>query len=150
TDRRSIIVLRDRSEIEMLRHMAMTDPLTGLANRRVLLERVDNLLFRARREHRQAVLFYLDLDGFKTINDTHGHIAGDAVLVEIGRRLRQDKRRYDLVARMGGDEFAVLIEHVPDTSALDGLVERLADAFVEPHVVAGVLTHVRASIGWHL
>merc|ERR1712173_425780 len=90
--------------------MAHYDNLTGLANRYLFNERLRGLTGRQTSEGSNIALFYLDLDDFKAINDTRGHLVGDRLLREVGTRLEQEVRGQDLVARLGGDEFAVLLE----------------------------------------
>ena len=98
-----------RKEAEaQLAHLALHDPLTGLPNRRGLAEAIERAIARAQRSARPLAILALDLDGFKAINDRHGHPAGDTALIEIAARLRRAIRRSDLVARLGGDEFAVI------------------------------------------
>lgn len=94
---------------DQLRHAASHDPLTLLPNRVLLLERLSERLADARRGGEQVAVCYLDLDGFKAVNDQHGHDAGDALLVEVARRMASQLRPVDTVARMGGDEFVVLL-----------------------------------------
>jgi diguanylate cyclase (GGDEF)-like protein len=111
---------------DKLRHAAQTDSLTGLPNRALLIDRIERALLRAVRQPNAMALLYLDLDGFKGINDHYGHAAGDAVLVEFARRLVKAVRAEDTVARLGGDEFCVLVEN------LSGRAEafRIADALL--------------------
>jgi diguanylate cyclase (GGDEF)-like protein len=98
---------------EQVKALASTDALTGLANRRTFLERLRAEIERSRRAHHVLSVGLIDLDRFKDVNDTHGHAAGDAVLLAVARRLRASVRAYDLTGRVGGDEFAVLF---PETS----------------------------------
>ena len=137
--------LRDLAAV--LSERAVRDPLTGLANRALLEERLRAALSRdARAETRTAVLF-LDLDGFKQVNDLHGHDAGDAVLRAVARRLSTAVRPSDTVARLGGDEFVVLVD-AAEPGAVDALVERLRAAVVEPLQVKGAgRLQVGVSIG---
>jgi diguanylate cyclase (GGDEF)-like protein len=121
--------------------LAMRDPLTGLANRRSFEQDLSTEL--AQPDPDCAVLL-LDLDGFKAINDTWGHDVGDKVLVTVAERLRTTVRNTDVVARIGGDEFAVLAR--PAHQA-DVLRERLSESIGRPMPVAGVLLHPSASIG---
>ncbi|HWR04873.1 MAG TPA: EAL domain-containing protein [Humidesulfovibrio sp.] len=131
-----------------LRHQALHDPLTGIANRSLCVERIDTALQRKRRrpDYRYAVI-YLDLDRFKLINDTMGHTAGDAVLVEIAARLRASVRELDTVARMGGDEFVVVMEEFDSYKRPVQAIRRIRQAMVEPITVHGQELTVTASIG---
>ncbi|RKS75548.1 diguanylate cyclase (GGDEF)-like protein [Motilibacter peucedani] len=130
-----------RAQRELAR-VADRDPLTGLANRRVLLDRVSAALSSGA----GVLVLYLDLDGFKAVNDEYGHSAGDAVLGAVAERLRAGVRPHDLVARMGGDEFVVLCEDL-DPTDVDGLVERLRRSVSEPVLLGGVPVRVGVSIG---
>lgn len=100
---------RKRSE-EQIRELALYDPLTGLANRRLLRDRLEHALATSQRSQRHGALLMMDLDNFKTLNDTQGHDVGDALLVEVGRRVSKEVRASDTVARLGGDEFVVILE----------------------------------------
>ena len=111
---------RPRRFQEELAHLAYHDGLTGLANRSLFHDRLGQALARAKRHARTVAVLYLDLDSFKLVNDREGHDAGDAVLVEVGGRLRDVVRAEDTVARMGGDEFAIVMEEVEDLSTRDG------------------------------
>jgi diguanylate cyclase (GGDEF)-like protein len=124
---------------QSLVHLAGHDALTGLANRRALGSMLSGRLD-------GSVLLYLDLDGFKAVNDEHGHAAGDAVLVEVARRIRGQVRPGDLCARLGGDEFAVLCAGLAP-AAVRELAERLEHALSEPIVAAGTVVRVGASVG---
>jgi diguanylate cyclase (GGDEF)-like protein len=112
-------IRRKASELRRLER-ARSDPLTGLANREVLVERIDRAKGRADREQRPFALLFLDLDGFKAVNDTAGHAVGDRVLQAVARRLTAVLRRADTVARLGGDEFVLLAEalHVSSDAAV--------------------------------
>ncbi len=125
---------------------AIRDPLTGLANRALLEERLRAALARDARNGGQTGLLFLDLDGFKAINDRHGHAVGDDVLVAVASRLRHLVRPSDTVARLGGDEFVVLVEGVSD-EGLTPLVQRLQAAVEEPVAVGEELLTVGVSIG---
>ena len=137
-----------RKELEgQLRHQALHDSLTGLANRALFIDRVQHALDRASglRESSLAVLF-LDLDDFKTINDSLGHGAGDELLVAVGRRLAGTLRPADTAARLGGDEFAVLLENAA-TEAPQLVAGRMLTAFELPFTVQGKQVQMHASIG---
>jgi diguanylate cyclase (GGDEF)-like protein/PAS domain S-box-containing protein len=137
---------RLRSE-ERMRHEAVHDPLTGLANRTLLRDRLEHALARSQREEEHATgILFVDLDNFKQVNDAYGHAAGDAVLVELGRRLKTAVRPADTVARLGGDEFVVVCEEV-DADDVLALGRRLLAAISEPLPVAGVEHELTASIG---
>jgi diguanylate cyclase (GGDEF)-like protein len=130
-----------------LSHQALHDPLTGLANRTLLRDRLEQALARSQREEEHATgVLFVDLDNFKQVNDAYGHAAGDAVLVELGRRLRGAVRPADTVARLGGDEFVVVCEEV-DAEHVLTLGRRLIAAITEPLEIAGIEYELTASIG---
>jgi diguanylate cyclase (GGDEF)-like protein/PAS domain S-box-containing protein len=136
---------RRRAE-ELLVHAAMHDTLTGVANRAQFFERLGAVPVLDRRHQSRAVL-YLDLDGFKSVNDTHGHAAGDLVLRTVTDRMLGAVRSDDLVARLGGDEFAVLCIDVDNADQATGLADRLISAVAEPIDVGGATVRVGASVG---
>jgi diguanylate cyclase (GGDEF)-like protein len=142
-DLRSTLHQRQRLEKELERR-ALHDPLTGLANRTLFADRAGRAL--AQRDERVAALF-LDLDDFKTINDTHGHQAGDQLLVAVADALRRSVRPEDTVARLGGDEFAILIERGATEGGARTLADRLLAALRTPVRVAGRDRSISASIG---
>ena len=132
--------------VEQLTEQATIDDLTGLVNRRMLTGRLDELVAAGTRRHRAVSLLFVDLDDFKSVNDTLGHDVGDGVLVEVAARLRAAIRPGDVVGRLGGDEFAILL---PETTA-DGarqVAARLLQLLEEPVFVGGRPVPVRASIG---
>ncbi|MFK4100122.1 diguanylate cyclase domain-containing protein [Streptomyces sp. NPDC019531] len=139
--------LQEQAELQkQLSHQATHDPLTGLANRALLNERLESALCRCS-AHFSAGMLLLDLDGFKDVNDTLGHPAGDELLVDVAGRLTGRVREQDLVARLGGDEFALLVEGV-DESTLHDYATRILDSFSAPFVLAhGHSVHVTTSIG---
>jgi diguanylate cyclase (GGDEF)-like protein len=138
--------LAERAELaERLRHQAFHDELTGLANRSLFTERLEQALAAEDRERPPAVML-VDLDDFKLVNDTLGHVAGDELLVEVARRLRECLPEADTVARLGGDEFAALftVEDAGDPSAL---AARVINALEAPVMLAGKQAFARASVG---
>jgi diguanylate cyclase (GGDEF)-like protein/PAS domain S-box-containing protein len=136
---------RKRLEAELI-NQALHDPLTGLANRTLLLDRMTHALDRSERSASPMTVLFLDLDGFKRVNDSLGHSAGDKLLVAVAERLRGFIRPADTIARIGGDEFAVLLE---DTGAevATGIAERLGRELAVPFAVGGREVLARASIG---
>ncbi len=130
-----------------LHHEATHDPLTGLPNRALFNEVAEQALGRAARYHASTAVMFLDLDGFKAINDSLGHDAGDRLLVEVARRLRVAVRVGDLVARMGGDEFCILCEQVSGLNEVRELGQRLIDAVSAPLRLHGRDVQIGTSIG---
>jgi diguanylate cyclase (GGDEF)-like protein/PAS domain S-box-containing protein len=130
-----------------LRHQAFHDALTGLANRSLFEDHLIQALARARRQHAPAAVMFLDLDDFKTINDSLGHEAGDELLRGVALRLAGVVRAHDTAARLGGDEFAVLAEALDDEPNARVIAERLLDAVAEPFTIAGRELRVSVSIG---
>lgn len=140
--------ITERRALEaQLTHLAMHDPLTGLPNRRLLSDRLDVALARAARAQTPVGLFFIDLDGFKAINDEFGHEAGDHVLVAMAERLTQCVRPGDTVCRLGGDEFCVLCEHVTDDDGAHDVAARLLAQTDEPIEHEGNSLSVTMSIG---
>ena len=140
-------VTRSKMTEQELLHRAQHDQLTGLANRAAFDQALEHALARAQRTpERRIALLLMDLDGFKAINDTHGHLAGDVVLKTVAARMRKVQRKSDLVARLGGDEFACLVED-PAPDALDLLAIRLIEAIGEPVDIGDWQVKVGCSIG---
>ena len=129
-----------------LEFQALHDPLTGLANRTVLENRIASAVSGARRHDSYLGVVFLDVDGFKAINDTLGHDRGDVVLCEVARRLRSSVRTTDTVARVGGDEFVVLIED-DDESVPHHIADRIKAALAAPFAIDGAQLPVVVSIG---
>jgi len=137
----------DRKRLEAeLSHRALHDPLTGLANRTLFTERMREVLGGRSRPIRPGHLFYLDLDGFKEVNDRFGHAVGDVVLTQLAARIVALLRAGDVAARLGGDEFAVLCEDTEPHHA-DSIAERLRTAAAEPFVVDGATITLSAAVG---
>ncbi|HEY7631342.1 MAG TPA: EAL domain-containing protein [Thermoleophilaceae bacterium] len=126
---------------------ALTDPLTGLANRNLFLDRLEHALARSARNAAAVTVIFIDLDRFKLVNDTLGHAAGDALLVEVAARIRGCLRRAETAARFGGDEFAILLEDAADELAAAHVAERIAAALREPFDIADRELFTSASIG---
>jgi diguanylate cyclase (GGDEF)-like protein len=133
----------DRQKEYMARH----DALTALANRRHLQERLDAQIGEARRRNFVVALMYLDLDGFKEVNDTFGHDSGDELLVDVARRLRSALREDDVVARLGGDEFVVSLPHLHSAGDIGFVAEKLIDVLGAPYALEAGAAHVSVSIG---
>ncbi|HXW77312.1 MAG TPA: EAL domain-containing protein [Candidatus Eremiobacteraceae bacterium] len=132
---------------DQITYLAYHDSLTGLSNRRRFLERVDEASARSRRMQRKFALMYIDLDRFKEINDTLGHTAGDALLAEAGVRLSSVVRAEDCAARVGGDEFAVLLSEMGSPDEAEELARRLSAALSAPYVVENREIQISSSIG---
>jgi diguanylate cyclase (GGDEF)-like protein len=129
-----------------IRH-AFNDSLTGLPNRALLLDRLELALGRAEREEQPVSVLFLDLDGFKVVNDSLGHVAGDRLLIDVARRLSGCLRRGDTAARIGGDEFAILLGDIGDPDRAPHVAKRVIAALGEPFTVLGREVFISASIG---
>ncbi len=119
---------------QRLRHEATHDVLTGLPNRTLLDDRLDMALHAAERNDSRAACIYLDLDGFKPVNDRHGHAAGDKLLQQVAERLSAELRDSDTLARIGGDEFVVVASEVMDQGAVEAIVDKLVASLLQPFV----------------
>ncbi len=138
----------DRMQVERrIRHNAYHDSLTGLANRALFQDRLAQEVGRARRAGSITALFLLDLDRFKTVNDTLGHAAGDKLLVEVARRLHSRKRDGDTIARLGGDEFVLIVSNLRHREDAASVAEQLLEVLKPPIQVAEHELHISASIG---
>ncbi len=150
--RRELQRERDRAQslLARIEQLAYTDPLTGLANRRRLEERVETALWDARADDSALALLYLDLDGFKAVNDRFGHAAGDELLVATAQRLKRRLRRGDLLARLGGDEFlvaALALDPARARADAAALAATLRDAVSQPVTIGSERVTVTASVG---
>ena len=145
----SLTDIGDRKLAEArLKHELLHDTLTGLPNRTLFLDRLDHALSQQRREPRHTfAVFFLDLDGFKAVNDSLGHAAGDELLIQVGRRLRMFVRPGDSVARLGGDEFAILATHTADLTDATRLAERIHRVLSLKFVIGHKEVYASASIG---
>jgi diguanylate cyclase (GGDEF)-like protein/PAS domain S-box-containing protein len=132
---------------EQLAHQAFHDPVTNLPNRALFVERVRHAIGRARREDSELGVIFLDIDDFKTINDSLGHGAGDAALIDVAKRLSDSIRSSDTAARFGGDEFVVLLEDLDSVQTAVEVAERILEDLRRPLTVAGKELVVRGSIG---
>jgi diguanylate cyclase (GGDEF)-like protein len=128
-------------------HQARHDGLTGLANRALFRDRVDLALARTRHAPGQVAVLFVDLDGFKTVNDTLGHAAGDQLLVEAARRLASCVRPGDTAARLGGDEFAVVLDGVPEPATATQVAHRVLAALDQPFDLHATPVTCGASLG---
>ena len=148
---RSILILADLSSQKQKEaenwHHANHDMMTGLPNRRFLQDRLDQALASARRDSRKVGIVMLDLDGFKDVNDTHGHHCGDAVLQEVARRLSLAVRELDTVGRWGGDEFVLVLREIESSDVVEDTVRRVIARLAEPIDFEGHRLTVGASIG---
>ncbi|MHB8494786.1 MAG: putative bifunctional diguanylate cyclase/phosphodiesterase [Casimicrobiaceae bacterium] len=147
----AVMVFRDVSKARQLEvelsHLARHDLLTGLPNRMLLNDRLDQAIALARRYGRRVAVLFLDLDGFKHINDSLGHAIGDRLLQKTGKRLTAAVRASDTVSRQGGDEFVVVLSEVEHAQNAARQAEKIHAALAKPHAIAGHDLHVSASIG---
>lgn len=136
-----------RDQREMLESLALHDPLTGLANRRLLVDRMSVAVVQARRSKGCMAVMYLDLDGFKEINDTLGHGAGDILLKTVATRLTQTVREEDTVARLGGDEFVITLPHIRGNADAARMAIKIIDAVSQPYDIEGRVVSMTTSVG---
>ena len=140
--------ITERKALELkLEKYANYDELTGLPNRRLFFERLERLVLESKRDKSKFALLFLDLDGFKDINDTYGHETGDGVLIEVGRRMLTCVRESDTVARMGGDEFTLIIRNIIDKESTEKIVEKIHQSISEIIHINGNECSVNSSIG---
>jgi diguanylate cyclase len=143
--RQQLDVLQDNQK--ELEHLAQHDTLTSLPNRRRFMDRLDMALERAKRTGHGFALLFIDIDNFKTINDSLGHATGDAVLLAVAQRLAQSTRKVDTAARLGGDEFVLMLDQFTDHDLIAGFTEKLLHALKAPIHFEGHTLHVEFSIG---
>ncbi|MBC7804035.1 MAG: GGDEF domain-containing protein [Candidatus Parcubacteria bacterium] len=140
-----------REQEESARHASFHDDLTGLANRALFNDRLQHAFAQAKRHGWSLAVMFMDLDGFKKVNDEHGHDAGDSVLKAVAQRLKANARGEDTVSRMGGDEFLYLLTEVKDERSIGLIAEKISQAIQQPiDIDAGEVSiklSVRASIG---
>ena len=136
-----------RNHGKMLESLALNDPLTGLANRRLLTDRMSMALVHARRNKSAMAVVYLDLDGFKQINDTFGHDAGDILLKTVAGRLAATVHEEDTVARLGGDEFIVVLWHVSGNDVAATVASKVIEAVSQPYEIEGHTVSITISAG---
>lgn len=144
----SIVDVTEHIQLQdILELQAFQDPLTGLRNRRGFFENVDRALVKIRKTGTSVAVLYMDLDGFKAVNDRLGHDAGDIAIMEAGARLRKAVRENDAVARIGGDEFTILLSQVENPEQIEMVVRRILDSLGEPISIAGHSVRLPGSIG---
>ena len=134
-------------ETERLEYLAHYDHLTKIPNRYLLLDRIKHLIAQSERNKSSFALLYIDLDKFKIINDTKGHAVGDQVLVETALRLKQSIRNSDTAARIGGDEFVLLLENISNKNDISSMIESLSELLNEEHIIDNEKLEVNCSIG---
>ena len=142
------------SDITTLKHqqhqlerIAHFDALTGLPNRTLLADRMQQAIAMANRNHTSIAILFIDLDGFKAVNDTHTHAVGDQLLVQVAQRMKQVMRLEDTLARLGGDEFVAVLMNLEQTEASMPVINRLLDSVAEPFRIKGLELRVSASVG---
>ena len=141
------LLTRLKQTNEQITHLAYHDALTSLPNRILFYDRLNLAITKARRDKESIAVLFLDLDGFKTINDTFGHDVGDALLREVSRRIMACVRDSDTVARMGGDEFMVILSGARAPNSNDRVAKEIVEAIANPFVLNGKSCSVSVSIG---
>ncbi len=136
-----------KSAEALIRQQAYYDTLTGLPNRRMMRDRLEQEIKRSKRDQQELAILFIDLDHFKEVNDTLGHDRGDMLLVEAGRRIQACVRASDTVARMGGDEFTVILAELPSSSHLEGILQKMLRALGSVFQLGSEQVFVSASIG---
>jgi diguanylate cyclase (GGDEF)-like protein len=141
---------RDRAKRDAearLQHMALVDDLTGLPNRRLLTDRLSHSVAKARRENRKVALLYIDLDGFKLVNDSLGHGVGDVLLGQVAQRMKTRFRQSDTLARIGSDEFTLILDNVQNRADAERAAESALEVLKDPFEIEGHSIRMTASIG---
>jgi diguanylate cyclase (GGDEF)-like protein len=141
------LALTDARRVDTMLHQALHDALTGLPNRALFTDRLQHALSQGRRRGTACGVIFLDLDRFKTVNDSLGHAAGDELLLAVAQRIDDSLRSADTAARLGGDEFAVLLEDLASADEAVGVAQRITEALRAPIVVQGREVFVSASVG---
>ncbi len=140
-------ITKRKEDEEIIRYQANYDALTELPNRHLLLDRLGFELQRAKREGTLVALMFIDLDRFKPINDTYGHMVGDQLLWEVSKRLTSHVRETDMVARLGGDEFTIILPNIEDISEVEHMTSRILSEIAHPFDLDGHELFISASIG---
>ncbi|MEE9412158.1 MAG: EAL domain-containing protein [Methylococcales bacterium] len=136
-----------RNLMQEMEHQANHDVLTALPNRVLLRDRLEHAILRAKRTERQVIVLFIDLDGFKTVNDGLGHFAGDNLLKAVARRLQLTARQEDTIARIGGDEFVIVLENIITNDQIETVTQKIVGIFEQPFIVDRHELFVGASIG---
>ena len=145
---RAIRYAQERKQLSLqMRYLAQHDALTGLANRTLFIERVKRAIARANRDESFCAIIFIDVDNFKSVNDTLGHEAGDKLLTILAQRIQSSLRDKDLVGRLGGDEFSVLIEGVPKQTTLIKIAQQLLETVQDPVIIYNKTIHTSISVG---
>ncbi len=140
-------IAEQKESEERIKNLAYFDVLTHLPNRRMFSDRLSVALANAHRHGHQLGVIFLDLDLFKEVNDSLGHSAGDELLKQVAKRLRESLREGDTAARMGGDEFTILLQQIESEAAATAIAKRMIELISEPFDIAGEALNITASIG---
>jgi diguanylate cyclase (GGDEF)-like protein len=141
------LLTRLKQTNEQITHLAHHDNLTALPNRILFYDRLNHAISKARRDKESIAVLFLDLDGFKSINDTLGHDVGDALLREAAKRIVACVRDSDTVARMGGDEFTIILGNVQTPNSIDRVANKIVESIASPFILNGKCCLVSVSIG---